>query len=58
MSGDLAQGPVSDHPGQQYWYCRVVSSYAVIACEIPAAFAGSYDHPYLWFASVNYSYQF
>lgn len=28
-------GPVSDHPGQQYWYCRVVSSYAVVACEIP-----------------------
>ncbi|WP_336214673.1 OmpP1/FadL family transporter [Enterobacter sp. P82] len=24
----------------------------------PSAFAGSYDHPYLWFASVNYSYQF
>ena len=24
----------------------------------PTAFAGSYDHPYLWFASVNYSYQF
>ncbi len=24
----------------------------------PVAFAGSYDHPYLWFASVNYSYQF
>lgn len=24
----------------------------------PAVFSGSYDHPYLWFASVNYSYQF
>ena len=24
----------------------------------PEAFSGSYDHPYLWFASVNYSYQF
>ncbi|MCY0773952.1 outer membrane protein transport protein [Enterobacter cloacae complex sp. 2022EL-00788] len=24
----------------------------------PDIFAGSYDHPYLWFASVNYSYQF
>lgn len=24
----------------------------------PEVFSGSYDHPYLWFASVNYSYQF
>lgn len=24
----------------------------------PDAFKGSYDHPYLWFASVNYSYRF
>lgn len=24
----------------------------------PAVFAGSYDNPHLWFASVNYSYQF
>lgn len=24
----------------------------------PEALSGSYDHPYLWFASVNYSYQF
>lgn len=24
----------------------------------PALLSGSYDHPYLWFASVNYSYQF
>lgn len=24
----------------------------------PEAFSGGYDHPYLWFASVNYSYQF
>jgi long-chain fatty acid transport protein len=24
----------------------------------PELFSGSYDHPYLWFASVNYSYQF
>jgi long-chain fatty acid transport protein len=24
----------------------------------PGVFSGSYDHPYLWFASVNYSYQF
>lgn len=24
----------------------------------PEIIAGSYDHPYLWFASVNYSYQF
>ncbi|MGL4724788.1 MAG: OmpP1/FadL family transporter [Scandinavium sp.] len=26
--------------------------------QTPAIAAGSYDHPYLWFASVNYSYQF
>ena len=26
--------------------------------QSPAVFAGSYDHPYLWFASVNYSHQF
>ncbi|MGR7643212.1 OmpP1/FadL family transporter [Klebsiella aerogenes] len=24
----------------------------------PEIISGSYDHPYLWFASVNYSYQF
>lgn len=24
----------------------------------PDVFSGSYDHPYLWFTSVNYSYQF
>ncbi|MRS15476.1 fatty acid transporter [Enterobacteriaceae bacterium RIT691] len=24
----------------------------------PEVFSGSYDHPYLWFASMNYSYQF
>lgn len=24
----------------------------------PSVFAGSYDNPHLWFASVNYSYQF
>lgn len=24
----------------------------------PAVLSGSYNHPYLWFASVNYSYQF
>lgn len=26
--------------------------------QSPALLSGSYDHPYLWFASVNYSYQF
>lgn len=26
--------------------------------QTPTVFAGRYDHPYLWFASVNYSYQF
>lgn len=26
--------------------------------QSPAVFAGSYDKPHLWFASVNYSYQF
>ena len=26
--------------------------------QSPAVFSGSYDHPYLWFASVNYSHQF
>lgn len=26
--------------------------------QSPAILSGSYDHPYLWFASVNYSYQF
>ncbi|MED7793101.1 outer membrane protein transport protein [Klebsiella aerogenes] len=26
--------------------------------QSPAVLSGSYDHPYLWFASVNYSYQF
>ena len=26
--------------------------------QSPAIFAGSYDKPHLWFASVNYSYQF
>lgn len=26
--------------------------------QSPEAIQGSYDHPYLWFASVNYSYQF
>lgn len=26
--------------------------------QSPEKFQGSYDHPYLWFASVNYSYQF
>lgn len=26
--------------------------------QSPAIYKGSYDNPYLWFASVNYSYQF
>lgn len=26
--------------------------------KTPEIIAGDYDHPYLWFASVNYSYQF
>lgn len=26
--------------------------------QSPAVFKGGYDNPYLWFASVNYSYQF
>lgn len=26
--------------------------------QSPGIFQGSYDHPYLWFTSVNYSYQF
>ncbi len=26
--------------------------------QSPAVFKGEYNHPYLWFASVNYSYQF
>jgi len=26
--------------------------------QSPAIYTGSYDNPYLWFASVNYSYQF
>lgn len=26
--------------------------------QSPAVVSGSYDHPYLWFANVNYSYQF
>lgn len=26
--------------------------------QSPALYKGSYDNPYLWFASVNYSYQF
>ncbi|RJT26036.1 OmpP1/FadL family transporter [Buttiauxella izardii] len=26
--------------------------------QTPETLKGSYDHPYLWFASVNYSYQF
>jgi long-chain fatty acid transport protein len=26
--------------------------------QTPEILQGSYDHPYLWFASVNYSYQF
>lgn len=26
--------------------------------QTPEILKGSYDHPYLWFASVNYSYQF
>lgn len=26
--------------------------------QTPGVLSGSYDHPYLWFASVNYSYQF
>ncbi|HKN03142.1 MAG TPA: outer membrane protein transport protein [Buttiauxella sp.] len=26
--------------------------------QSPAVLAGNYDNPYLWFASVNYSYQF
>lgn len=26
--------------------------------QSPSIYQGSYDNPYLWFASVNYSYQF
>lgn len=26
--------------------------------QTPGVLSGSYDHPYLWFASVNYSDQF
>lgn len=26
--------------------------------QSPAIYSGSYNHPYLWFANVNYSYQF
>lgn len=26
--------------------------------QSPEQFKGSYDNPYLWFASLNYSYQF
>lgn len=26
--------------------------------KTPAVVAGDYDHPYLWFASMNYSYRF
>jgi long-chain fatty acid transport protein len=26
--------------------------------KTPTVVAGDYDHPYLWFASMNYSYRF
>jgi len=35
-------------------YLHMQSSYV----NAPAVFAGHYDSPHLWFASVNYSYQF
>lgn len=35
-------------------YLHMQSSYV----QSPAIYKGSYDNPYLWFASVNYSYQF